>query len=146
MSPILSGLLIFMALYMIIDIFVKQNSFGLWASEIKNTLFGNENEFLDPISKASFLEFIHTEIFFIMMILLTLSTVFIRLSNKLPYSLVLVNLTMLTALSSLFSLGIAYFYSPSFINIYVTTYLIWHITSFYMIIYSLWKLNFAKSI
>jgi len=146
MRPILSGLLIFMALYMIIDSFVKQSSFGLWPSEIKNTLFGNENEFLDPINKASFLEFMHTEIFFMMMILLTLSAVYIRLSSKLPYSFILVNLTMLTALSSLFSLAMTYFYTPSFINIYVITYFIWHITSFYMIMYSLWKLNFAKSI
>lgn len=146
MSPILSGLLIFMGLYIVIDIFVKQSSFGLWTSDIKNTLLGNENEFLDPIGRASFLEFIHTEIFFIMMILLTLSAVFIRLAHKISYSLVLVNFVMLTALCSVVSLALAYFYTPVFINIYVMTYFMCHITAFYMIFFSLWKLHFAKSV
>lgn len=145
MRPILSGLLIFMFLYLVVDIFVKEANFGLFTESVASTLFGDEEEYLDPISKASFLEFIHTEIFFIMMILLTLSAVFVRLCSKSKVNLLLLNVVMVFALASLISLGGAYFYSSLFISFYVWSFFIWHIGAFYMIVYSLWKL-YAKRV
>lgn len=141
MRPILSGLLIFISLYLMADIFVKHLSFGISLSSIKSTLFGNEEEFLDPITQSSFLEFIHTEIFFIMMILLTLSTVFIRISKSTKRNFIIMNVTMISAIISLIALALSYYLSSYFIVVYITTFFIWHILSLYMSIYSFWKLN-----
>jgi len=146
MQAILSGLLTFMFLYLIVDIFVKQGSFGIFSDEITMTLFGNVDEFLDPMSKASFLEFIHTEIFFIMMILLTLSAVYLRVANNNKYSILLVNGMMMSALSSLIALGVSFYFASNLVLIYVVCFFIWHILASYMTLYSLWSLNFAKSI
>ena len=104
------------------------------------------DEFIDPMDKSVFLEFIHGQIFFIMMILLTLSTVYARLCSVKRYSIIVINILMLSALLTLISLSIAYFYIPSLINIYVLSYFIWHITAFIMALHSLWNLNFATSI
>lgn len=141
MRVVLLGLLVFIFFYLISDMFVKYNSFGISASMVELTLFGDEEEFLDPIAQASFLEFIHTEIFFIMMILLTLSAVFIRLATRSKINIFLVNLTMISALVSLISLAFSFYISSFFINFYIVTFFMWHILSFYMSLYSLWQLK-----
>lgn len=146
MRPILTGLLIFTLLYLISDIFVKYSSFGISTDAVKLTLFGNEEEFIDPISESSFLEFWHMEIFFIMMILLTLSAVFIRVSNKSNKDIFLTNITMISAIISLISLIGSFYLSSAFIEIYVVTFFTWHIAAIYMSLFSIWKLNYDKSI
>jgi len=146
MKPILNGLLFFTLLYIVVDIFVKKSSFGLFVVDIKTTLYGNMDEFLDPMTESTFLEFIHTEIFFLMMILLTLSAVFTRLSKKNPFSITIINILMISGLATLLFLGLAYFINAEFIALYVISFFLWHIVALYMTLYSLWTLNFAKSI
>ena len=146
MRPILNGLLIFTVMYLVADLLVMKSSLGLFEQEIYKTLYGDIDEFLDPMSKSVFLEFIHTQIFFMMMILFTLSTVYMRLAFKLSYSLFTVNTLLLSALMSLITLGLSYYVEKEFISLYVITFFVWHIVAFYMALFSLWSLNFAKSI
>ena len=145
MRPIMSALLLFMALFLLSDILLKEANFGLFTAAIERTLFGNEEEYVDPISRAIFLEMIHTEIFFMMMILLTLSAIFGRVMVKSSLNVVLLNVLMLSALSSLFALVLAYFYSKLFVGVYVVSFFLWHLLAFYMLTYSLWRLH-AKSL
>ena len=146
MKPILNGLLLFTFVYLISDFFVSYHSFGLFSEQLKNTLFGNMDEFIDPISKGSLLEHLHTQIFFMMMILLTLSAVFARLCSKKSYMLILINTLMLSAILSLITLGLTYFFAPQLLNLYIISYFTWHITALLMIIISLWNLNRVASI
>lgn len=146
MKPLLNGLLLFMLIYFVADIFVSHTTLGLFTQELRTTLFGNDDEFVDPMSNSSFLEYIHGQIFFMMMILLTLSAVYARLCEKKHYSLVFINLLMLSALLTLLSLTLTYFFIPSLLALYVLSYFVWHITAFVMALHSLWNLNFAKSI
>lgn len=143
MKPILSGLLLFTALFLPIDILIKKETLGLWSSSIKYTLFGNEEQFIDPISSTSFLESLHTDIFFIMMILLTLSAIFARLTKGQSLSIWIINVLLLSALLSLVTLALSFYVNSIFINFYVVTFFVWHILAFYMSSYSLWKLNFV---
>lgn len=146
MTSLLKGMLSFFIIYLFSDVFVKQNTLGLFVSEITLSLFGNEEQFIDPMTKASFLEFIHAEIFFLMMLLLTLSAVFIRVSQNTKYSLIMTNALLLFALISLITLFASYFLSKSFISLYVITFFLWHFFALEMSLHSLWRLSFAKSI
>ncbi|MDF1883531.1 hypothetical protein JHD49_06215 [Sulfurimonas sp. SAG-AH-194-C21] len=146
MKPLLNGLLLFILLYFIADFFVVNASLGLLHEDIKMTLFGNADEFVDPMDKSVFLEYIHGQIFFIMMILLTLSTVYVRLCSIKRYSIIVINTLMLSALLTLISLFLSYFYTPNLLNLYVVSFFIWHILAFIMALHSLWNLNFATSI
>ncbi len=146
MKPLLNGLLVFMLMYFVADFFVVEATIGLFIEDIKMTLFGNIDEYIDPIDKSVFLEYIHGEIFFMMMIILTLSAVYTRLCSIKNYSIIIINILMLSALLTLISLSISYFYVPSFLSVYVVSYFIWHITAFVMALHSLWNLNFATSI
>ena len=143
MSLILKGFLIFILLYLIADILVMKSSFGISVETITTTLFGNEEEYIDPINEAAFLELWHTQIFFIMMILLTLNAIFIRVAKR--SRVILTNILMINAVVSLISLPLAFYMSNFFVNLYITTYFIWHAMAAYMIFYSFWKLN-AKSV
>jgi len=140
-KPILSGLLIFTLLYLVADVIVKHVTLGIFLTDIKYSLFGNEEEFLDPMLQATFLEFWHIEIFFIMMILLSLSAVYIRLSTMNIKNLVILNTTLLCAILSLIAIVLSYFVSESFVIVYVASFFVWHILSFYMALISLWNLH-----
>ncbi|MDQ7042753.1 MAG: hypothetical protein Q9M34_04410 [Sulfurimonas sp.] len=144
-KPMLNGLLLFMLLYFLAEVFIDYSNFGLLYEQINTTLFGDEENFLEPISQASFLEYIHTKIFFMMMILLTLSAVYIRLNTG-SSKLFWLNMMMINALFMLLALALSYFTHSLFIYPYILTYYLWHISAFYMVLYSLWSLNFAKSI
>ena len=146
MKPILNGLLLFTFIYLISDFFVSYHSFGLFSEQLKNTLFGNIDEFIDPISKGTLLEHLHTQIFFMMMILLTLSAVFARLCSKKSYMLIIINTLMLSAILSLIALGLTYFFTPLLLNLYIISYFTWHITALLMVLISLWNLNLASSV
>lgn len=146
MKPIMNGLLLFTLIYLVTDVYVTKLSIGLFSEQIKSTLFGNMDEFLDPITQASFLEYIHAQIFFMMMIALTLSAIYIRMASKSSYSLIIVNLLMLSALLTLITLGLSYYANDIFINLYVISFFTWHFVAFYMSIYALWSLNYAKSL
>jgi len=143
MRLVLSGFLGFILLYLVSDVLVKYSSFGIFPETIKTTLFGNEEEFIDPITTSSFLEFWHIEIFFMMMILLTLSAIFIRLAKR--SRVAMTNTLMISAIVSLVTLALSYFVGSFFIHIYVLTFFIWHLCAVYMIFYSFWKL-YDKSI
>ncbi|QOY55878.1 hypothetical protein HUE87_07120 [Candidatus Sulfurimonas marisnigri] len=143
MSLILKGFLIFIFLYLIADVLVMKSSFGISIETINTTLFGNEETYADPLTESAFLEFWHTQIFFIMMVLLTLNAIFIRVAKR--SRVILTNMLMISAISSLISLALAFYMSNIFVNIYLFTFSTWHAVAVYMIFYSFWKLN-AKSI
>ena len=143
MSLILKGFLIFILLYLIADVLVMNSSFGITVDTISATLFGNEDEYIDPINEAAFLEFWHTQIFFIMMVLLTLNAIFIRVANR--SRVINTNILMISAITSLISIVLAYYISDFFVNVYMWSYFIWHSMAAYMIVYSFWKLR-AKSV
>jgi len=146
MKPILNGLLLFSILYLLADFYVSSNTIGFSIVNIKATLYGNEEEFLDPISASVFLEYLHGQIFFMMMILLTLSAVFARLVKRKAIVMISINIVMLSALGTLLSLGFAYYEGESFIITYIILFTLWHCIALYMTLHSLWQLNFAKSI
>jgi hypothetical protein len=120
-----------------------KSAFGISEEALHSTLFGSEEAYIDPINEASFLEFWHTQIFFIMMILLTLSAIFIRVAKRSRN--ILTNALMISALVSLVSLPLAYYLWAIFLHVYIFTYFLWHIIAIYMIFYSFWKLN-ARSV
>lgn len=143
MSLVLKGFLVFTLLYLVSDILVMNSTFGTSVESVHTTLYGDVDEYIDPMNEASFLEFWHTQIFFMMMTVLTLSAIFIRVSEK--SKIVLINILMISAITSLISLAFAFYMSDIFISAYVLTFFIWHALAVYMSICSFWKLN-AKSV
>jgi len=144
MKPILNALLLFILLYIPFDIFVKSHTIGISTVTLISTLYGNADEFIDPINQSVFLEFIHMQIFFLMMILLTLSAIYIRLLSHKSNTLLAINLLMGFAFVTPLTLFLSYFYTNEFVKIYLFSFFAWHLIALFITLRSLWELNFVK--
>ncbi|MGB5964117.1 MAG: hypothetical protein WBG65_01120 [Sulfurimonadaceae bacterium] len=140
MRPLLGGLLLFILLFVSADILLRSDHIGLTPSALAQTLFGNEEEYIEPVTEHFLLEMIHSDIFFIMMTLLTLSAVYARLCQNQRLRLININITMITALLAIIFLPMAYYLSPLFITPWIVSFYTWHIMAIAMSIASLYYL------
>ena len=140
MRPLLSGLLLFILLFLSADILLKNDHIGLTQSHLAQTLFGNEEEYIEPVTEHFLLELMHSDIFFIMMTLLTLSAVYARLCQNKRLRLVNINITMIAALLSIVFLPLSYYLSPLFIMPCIISFLTWHFLAVIMTLASLFYL------
>jgi hypothetical protein len=139
MRPLIIGFFLFTLLYLMADFFVKQSSIGLLYQSLHTTMFGDEESYIEPLAQGVFLEFWHTEIFITMMLVFTLSALYIRLSEAKKYAIVLVNLLFISAFLALCSLALAFFALPNALYLYVATFFAWHLLAIFMSLYGLFK-------
>ena len=140
MRPLLGGLLLFIFLFLTADIFLKDDHIGLTPATLSQTLFGNEEAFVEPVSEHFLLELMHSDIFFMMMTLLTLSTVYARLCQNSMLRLVNINVTMVSALLAIIFLPLAYYFSAHLILPYIAAFYLWHLMALMMALASLFYL------
>jgi len=146
MLHLLVGMLLFFFLYICADLVVKYYGFGLLKSQVILTLFGDEDAFMEGMLQSTFLEYIHQEIFFTMMLLLTLCAVYVRIMKHKIHRAFILHITMVTALLTPIFLVLAYFYTIAFVICYIAAFFIWHLSALFMVLISLQRLLFAKSI
>ena len=142
MRPILTGLLLFILLFLLVDIFVKSKSLGFTVQTLYITLLGDKDQFIDPLTLSSFLELLHADIFFMMMLLLTLSAIFARVSSKGRSRLIIINISMVSALLSVLFLVAIYFYHLPLALLFILSFFLWHLLAFHMTLYTLKRLYF----
>ena len=140
MRPLLGGLLLFIALFLLGDVLLKREFIGLDTATVSATLSGDEAAFVEPLSPFSLLEHLHTDIFFIMMTLLTLSAVCARLCRRKRLATVAVHLVMLSALGAVVFLALAYFIGAFFILPWLASFWLWHALALFMAVASLLRL------
>ena len=140
MRPLLGGLLLFIFLFLSADILLKEGHIGLTPSHLAQTLYGNEEEYIEAVSEHFLLELMHSDIFFMMMTLLTLSTVYARLCQNKTIRIVNINATMISALLTILFLPLAYYLSAQFILPYIIAFYSWHILALFMVMASLYYL------
>jgi len=140
MRPILGGLLLFILLFLSADVVLKNDHIGLTPTALAQTLFGNEEEYIEPVTEHFLLELMHSDIFFMMMTLLTLSAVYARLCQNKTIRIVNINATMISALLTILFLPLAYYLSAIFILPYIIAFYAWHILALFMAIASLYYL------
>ena len=145
MRPLLGGLLTFVLLFLTADIFLKNDHIGLTPSHLAQTLFGNEEEYIEPVTEHFLLELMHSDIFFMMMTLLTLSTVYARLCQNPKIRMVNINAVMISALLAIIFLPLAYYLSAQFILPYIIAFYSWHIIALFMSVASLYYLFIPQS-
>lgn len=140
MRPLLGGLLLFILLFLSTDIVLKNDHIGLTQSQLSQTLFGNEEEYIEPVTEHFLLELMHSDIFFIMMTLLTLSAVYARLCQNRRLRVININVTMIAALLSIVLLPSAYYLSSLFIMPWLISFFTWHFLAIGMTLASLFYL------
>lgn len=144
LRPLLGGLLVFILLFLSADIILKNDHIGLTIQTLSTTLYGNEEEYIEPVTFHFILELLHSDIFFMMMTLLTLGAIFSRLCEKNRLRILIINITMASALLDVLFLFGAYFFGPLFIPLWIGVFWIWHVGAFIMSLLSLFHLFAPK--
>ncbi len=142
MNTLLSGLMVFILLFLVTDLIVKTYHYGFTTDAIATMLYGNEEEFIEPLPFASLLEGVHADIFFAMMTLLTLGAVYGRTGRSKRLRIILVNLMMLTALTAMIAPVLAYVHSAFWITVWIITAVSWHAIAMLVALIALWRLRF----
>lgn len=145
MRPMINYILAFTLLFLVFTPIVLYTSIGLDESKIHTTFFGNEEEFIDPITPQAFLEFVHTQIFLVMMSMLTLSAVFARVVQSLHVTAILCIVNSFALLQFVFLLFSYYLYE-SMIIVYLGSFYIWMAGALFMNISTFLELNRAKKL
>ncbi len=140
LRPLLSGLLIFTLFYLSADVILKKDHIGITFETLSSTLYGNEDEFIEPVNFHFLLELSHSDIFFMMMTLLTLSAIFSRLCKLDKTRLILINITMISAILNIATLFLAYFINSFFIYLWIASFWLWHLGASTMSLISLFHL------
>ena len=138
MRPLLGGLLLFILFFLSTDILLKNDRIGLTPVHLSQTLYGDEEAYIEPVSEHFLLELLHSDIFFIMMTLLTLSAVYARLCQN--RSIITINAAMIAALLSVLMLPLAYYLSARFVLPYIIAFYSWHLLALFMAAASLFHL------
>lgn len=144
MRPLLSGLLLFTSAFLVADIFLKRDHIGLDRVTLSATLYGDEATFTEPVSEHFILELLHSDIFFMMMTLLTLSAVYARLCPVKRIAIVLINAAMLSAIADVVLLALAYFRGEAYLLPWMSMFWIWHVSALFMALSSLLHLHFDR--
>jgi hypothetical protein len=108
MRRLIGGLVFFLLLFLTLDLVYKAYHIGFAPSEVSTYLFGNEEAFVDPVDFTALLESVHADIFFIMMVLLSLGAVYGRLFGSRRYAPLLIHITMCAALIAIIAPLAAY--------------------------------------
>jgi len=144
MRPLLNGLLLFSGTFLVADIFLKRDHIGLDRAALSATLYGNEAEFTEPVSEHFVLELLHSDIFFMMMTLLTLSAVYARLCPLKRIAAVVINIGMIAALADVVLLALAYYRGSAYLLPWLGAFWTWHGTALFMAAASLLYLNVLR--
>ncbi|HFU74531.1 MAG TPA: hypothetical protein ENK65_03155 [Helicobacteraceae bacterium] len=144
LRPLLGGLLSFIILFLSADIILKNDHIGLTSATLSATLYGDEENYVEPVSFHFILELLHSDIFFMMMVLLTLSAIYSRLCEKNTIRMVLINLTMIAAIADVALLLFAYFQGPLFMLPWIISFWVWHLGAMSMAFASLLHLFILK--
>jgi hypothetical protein len=142
MNHLLSGLSLFILIYLFADIFYKEHLHGLSYAQMHQTLYGNEELFIEPMPMITLLEALHADTFFAMMVLLTLGAVYGRVGRSYWLRIVLTHMTMFSALLSLAAPLISIFLFEAAIWVWWASFFIWHMGAMLMAFTVLWRLRF----
>ncbi|MEA2110794.1 MAG: hypothetical protein U9P71_01970 [Campylobacterota bacterium] len=140
MRPLLTGVIFFLLLFLVSDLFQKESQIGLHVNSVNTTLYGNEEEFLDPISLEALLEIIHADIFFMMMTLLVLCAIYGRLASKSKKTYWIIHSVNISAFASVVLLLIAFKSSAIITPFWLLAVCFWHVLALMMSLESLYRL------
>ncbi len=141
MRLLLAGLQVFVLLFLLFDVVYKSEQIGFSYEDVTTYLFGSEALFIDAVVLKALLEMLHADTFFIMMVLLTLGSVYARICSSKRRALYAVHTVMIAAFVAIISLLAARYISEYFIGLWMVGFWLWHLGAAGMSLEILWQLR-----
>lgn len=132
-------------LYVIGDLFSFFHFFGSSIQEVRSTLKGNSDEFIEPLSLLSLLEHLHISLFLAIFALFSTMAILLRMKLGHLHKGLIIFISMTSVLFSFLALLGTYFIADFFVYGFVSLSLLWHLVAAYALIVILIQVGFKKS-
>jgi len=132
---------LFIILFLMTDSLLHHLQIGLTLEKASFSLFGNEEEFLEPLLFSSLLLQVHIDLFLSMFVVFVTLVSYIRLYEKSKYLTQTIHIFYLVTMASSLSLLLSYFMASNIIIfIWIILFISWHIMGLYLNSKILWKI------
>lgn len=128
--------------YLVLDVVLHGYVIGFNLQGIINTLYGNEEEFIEPIIIDSLLLQVHINLFMSLFSMLIIASIYIRLFSEKKMTKLLVHLLFILGLLAPVALMIAYFTSVWVAYVWIVSFMASHLLSMLMLLLIIKKLLF----
>jgi len=142
LNYLMVGVAVAILLYLGLDTVLHAYVIGLDIESVSMTLFGDVENFVEPILIDSLLLQVHIDLFMTLFALLILASIYIRLYTDKAMTKWMVHLLFILGMLAPASLLLAYFVSASFVSIWLISFMLWHLLACIAAIMILKKLLF----
>jgi len=129
-------------LYLGLDIVLHAYTIGLDKQSLQATLYGDVENFVEPILTDSLLLQVHIDLFMKLFAILILSAIYIRLYSSEEMTKWIVHLMFIMGMLAPLILILAYFVSALFTAMWLISFVLWHVLASVVAMMILKKLLF----
>ncbi len=140
LKNLIVGVCIALFFYFILDIILHGYVVGFEFQDIFATLYGNEEEFIEPILIDSLLLQVHIDLFMSLLAVMMIASIYIRLFSTKKMTKWLVHILFLLSLMSPITLMVAYLSSQIFAFVWISSFLLGHLLAMIMTVMIVKKL------
>jgi hypothetical protein len=131
LNTLMMGVSIALFFYLIFDVILHGFLIGSNISAISNTLYGNLEEFIEPILLDTLLLQVHIDLFMSLFTLMILSTIYIRFFSEEKATKWLIHLLFILGLAAPLMLLGAYMNSLLFVYLWIFTFMAGHLLAIF---------------
>jgi hypothetical protein len=142
LSYLMGSVVFAILLYLGLDTVLHAYIIGLDMHSVSVTLFGDAENFVEPILIDSLLLQVHIDLFMTLFALLILSSIFIRLYSDKVMTKWIVHLLFIMGMLAPATLLLTYLISASFTAIWLISFILWHVLASLVALVILKKLLF----
>jgi hypothetical protein len=142
LTYLMSAVVCMLLLYIGFDTVLHAYVIGLDMHSVSVTLFGDAENFVEPILIDSLLLQVHIDLFMTLFTLLILSSIYIRLYSSKTMTKWIVHILFIMGILAPLALLVAYFASAYFTDVWLISFVLWHVLASVVAIMILKKLLF----
>ena len=132
LENLMAGVVFALFFFFLLDIVLHAYVLGLDISTLSTTLFGNPDEFIEPILLDTLLLQVHIDLFMALLSIMIVASIYIRLHNKNMRTKWMVHALFILGLFAPIFLMIAYFTNVGFAYVWLVTFILGHLLAMWM--------------
>jgi len=136
---LINGVLIALSIYLIMDIVLHAVTLGMTPDALRTTLYGSEEQFVEPMPFGTLLLQVHTDLFMTLFVVLILASISVRVLETARAKRIILHLLGLTGVFTPIFLLIAYFTTYTVLFIWLLFFLGWHLLTLVLSCFLIWK-------
>jgi len=127
LGNLMAGVSVALFFYLGLDVVLHAYVIGSDLTNITNTLYGNGEEFIEPILIDTLLLQVHIDLFMSLFSIMIIASIYIRLYSREKRTKMLVHTLFILGLLAPLSLMVAYFTSIGFVYVWLVSFSLGHL-------------------